>query len=215
MLVLKSEDHKDPLKNNKPATTAKKTNTLQISNTRRTALIATLAALCIGTNYAMLPLPNVNLMDAIVFTTSLIFGVIPGAAVATISWLVYGTLNPFGLSPPVLITVIISEIIYVIAGRLVRKTASGNPKSNFKGLERNLIYGTAGLFATLAYDLITNAVVGLVVYKSVWIGLLTMNFPIPLGIIHEASNFFFFATVAPILVRVLEKMQPTQKGAWR
>jgi uncharacterized membrane protein len=163
----------------------------------------------------MLPLPNVNLMDAIVFTTSLIFGVIPGAAVATISWLVYGTLNPFGLSPPVLITVIISEIIYVIAGRLVRKTASGNPKSNFKGLERNLIYGTAGLFATLAYDLITNAVVGLVVYKSVWIGLLTMNFPIPLGIIHEASNFFFFATVAPILVRVLEKMQPTQKGAWR
>jgi len=215
MPVLKSKDHEDPLKNNKPAATTKKTNALKISNTRRTALIATLAALCIGTNYAMLPLPNVNLMDAIVFTTSLFFGVIPGAAVATISWLVYGTLNPFGLSLPVLITVIISESIYVIAGRLVRKTSSRSPKSNFKGLERNIIYGTAGLFATLAYDLITNAIVGLVVYKSVWIGLLTMNVPIPLGIIHEASNFFFFATVVPILVRVLEKTQSTQDGIWR
>ncbi len=215
MSVLKSKDHEDPLKNNKPAATIKKTNALKISNTRRTALIATLAALCIGTNYAMLPLPNVNLMDAIVFTTSLFFGVIPGAAVATISWLVYGTLNPFGLSLPVLITVIISESIYVVAGYLVRKTSSRSPKSKFKGLERNIIYGTAGLFATLAYDLITNAIVGLVVYKSVWIGLLTMNVPIPLGIIHEASNFFFFATVVPILVRVLEKTQSTQDGIWR
>jgi uncharacterized membrane protein len=215
MPVLKSKDHEDPLKNNKPAATIKKTNALKTSNTRRTALIATLAALCIGTNYAMLPLPNVNLMDAIVFTTSLFFGVIPGAAVATISWLVYGTLNPFGLSLPVLITVIISESIYVVAGYLVRKTSSKSPKSNFKGLERNIIYGTAGLFATLAYDLITNAIVGLVVYKSVWIGLLTMNVPIPLGIIHEASNFFFFATVVPILVRVLEKTQSTQDGIWR
>jgi uncharacterized membrane protein len=212
MPVLKSKDHEDPLKNNKPAATIKKTNALKTSNTRRTALIATLAALCIGTNYAMLPLPNVNLMDAIVFTTSLFFGIIPGAAVATISWLVYGTLNPFGLSLPVLITVIISESIYVIAGRLVRKTSSGNLKSKFKGLERNIIYGTAGLFSTLAYDLITNAIVGLVVYKSVWIGLLTMNVPIPLGIIHEASNFFFFATVVPILVRVLEKTQSKQDG---
>ena len=215
MPVLKSKDHKDSSKNTKPAATAKKANALQISNTRRTALIATLAALCIGTNYVLLPLPNVNLMDAIVFTTSLFFGVIPGAAVATISWLVYGTLNPFGLSLPVLITVIISESIYVLAGRLVRKTSSGNSKSNFRGLERNLIYGTTGLFATLAYDFITNAIVGLVVYKSIWIGLLTMNFPIPLGIIHEASNFFFFATVAPILVRVLEKTQSTQNGIWR
>ncbi len=160
----------------------------------------------------MLPLPNVNLMDAIVFTTSLFFGAVPGAAVATVSWLVYGTLNPFGLSIPILATVIVCESVYVLAGHLFRGTPSGNPLSRVKGWERSVLFGTVGVLSTLAYDVITNAVVGVVAYNSVWIGLLTMNVPVPLGIIHEASNLVFFATVVPILLRVLAKTQTTYSG---
>ena len=185
--------------------TAKETNDKRISTVRRTALIACLAALCIGTNYAMLPIPNVKLMDAIVFTTGLFFGIVPGAAVAAIAWLVYGTLNPLGFALPILLTVIPSEMIYALAGHLLRRTAAGNLESDVMGLERIIAFGALGLFSTLAYDLITNAVSGLVTYNSVWMGLLTMNVPLPLGIIHEASNFVFFATMTPVLLRLLSK----------
>jgi hypothetical protein len=34
-------------------------------------------------------------------------------------------------------------------------------------------------------------------------GLLTMNFPIPLGIMHEASNLVLFAVLTPVLLRVI------------
>ena len=54
-----------------------------------------------------------------------------------------------------------------------------------------------------AYDLITNAATGWVFYGSPWLGLVTMNFPIPLGIIHEVSNALFFFIVVPLLIRVL------------
>ena len=176
-----------------------------VSTARRTALIASLAALCIGTNYAMLPLPNVKLMDAIVFTTGLFFGIVPGSAVAAIAWLVYGTLNPLGLSLPILLTVIPSEMIYAAAGSLLRRTAIGNLKGSIANLERSITFGAIGLFSTLAYDIVTNAVTGLLAYNSIWMGLLTMNVPIPLGIIHEASNFAFFATTTPVLLRLLAK----------
>jgi hypothetical protein len=72
-------------------------------------------------------------------------------------------------------------------------------------MERYLIFGVAGLFATLAYDIITNAASGLLAYNSIWLGLITMNIPIPLGIIHAASNFVLFATITPLLLRLLAK----------
>jgi hypothetical protein len=185
---------------NSPKMTKAKTT----GNARRTALIACLAALCIGTNYAMLPLPNVKLMDAVVFTTGLFFGMVPGVSVAVISWLVYGTLNPLGITLPVLLAVILCETIYAVVGYFLQRV-TGNSENNITGLEQSIVFGTAGLFSTLAYDLITNAVSGLIAYNSVWMGILTMNVPLPLGIMHEASNFVFFATITPLLVRLLRK----------
>lgn len=181
-----------------------RTNNGQTSAVRRTALIACLAALCIGSNYALLALPNVKLMDAVVFATGLFFGVAQGTGVAVIAWLVYGTLNPLGISIPVLLTVVTSEAIYALTGGLLRRTATGGPTGK-TSVERSIVFGAAGLFSTLAYDLITNAVSGLLSYNSVWMGLLTMNFPIPLGIMHEASNLVLFAVLTPVLLRLLGK----------
>ena len=173
--------------------------------TRRTAIIASFTALCIGTNYIMLPFPNVKVMDAIIFTTGLFFGRASGIFVAIMSWLVYGVLNPLGFTMPTLLTVILCETIYALSGNLLRRTSSGNPKNSINSLERSIIFGVVGLFSTLSYDIITNAVYGLLFYDSVWLGLLTMNVPFPLGIIHEASNFFLFATITPVLLQFLSR----------
>jgi hypothetical protein len=173
--------------------------------TRKTALIAVLAALCIGSNYAMLPLPNIKLMDTIVFTTGLFYGFVPSATVAAIAWLVYGTLNPLGFSMPILLVVIVAETTYSFIGARLRRTSLGHLHRDYGTVERYLIFGVAGLFATLIYDIITNAVSGLLAYNSIWIGLITMNVPLPLGIIHEASNFVLFATISPLLLKLLAK----------
>jgi len=89
------------------------------------------------------------------------------------------------------------------------KTQYGRKAGSNVNMNRSLVFGSAGLFCTLVYDLLTNAVSGLLAYNSVWIGWATMNFPIPLGIIHEASNFLFFASAIPILLRVMARAVPT------
>ena len=184
-------------------------NPQRVKRTKLIALIVSLSALCVGTNYAMISLSNVKLMDSIVFTTSVVFGYIPGALVAVLSWLVYGTLNPLGFSAPVLATVALSETIYSWGGHLVGKTPYGRRAGSNVSMNRSLVFGSIGLFCTLMYDLVTNAVSGLLAYNSVWIGWATMNFPFPLGIIHESSNFLFFASVIPILLKVMTKAVPT------
>ena len=176
--------------------------TLQLTNTQTISLIAVLSAVNIATNYVLLPLSNVKLMDAIVFLTGFILGLKSGVAVATTTWLIYGILNPLGFSLPTLIIVTLSEYIYAITGSFLKKTRLNN---KVKPFERSLSFGVVGLLTTLSYDLITNAAVGWLFYRSATLGLITMNFPIPLGLIHEISNTLLFALVIPILIHVIKQ----------
>lgn len=193
-----------PLEPEKPQSEMER-HQIQASRTRRTAFIAILAALCISTNYVMLPLPNVKLMDVIVFSVGLSMGILPAVAIASVAWLVYGTLNPLGLAIPILITVVLCENIYALAARFLGKKSIDAISTGQLTVEQGVVLGTLGLFSTLTYDVITNAVSGVLAYNSVWVGLLTMNVPFPLGIIHEASNSVFFAVITPLLLKLLRK----------
>lgn len=205
MIILLRRQHEESYLKIQETKTVEKIASGTISNVKRTALIAVLAALCIGTNYAMLPFPNVKLMDVIVFSTSLFFGFGIGVAVSTIAWLVYGTLNPLGLALPVLLAVIVCEMVYAVAGSLLRGALKRKKNYLATGLERSIVCGAMGLLSTLVYDVTTNAVFGLLNYGSIWVGLLTMNVPFPFGIIHEASNFVLFLTMTPILLRLFAR----------
>jgi hypothetical protein len=166
--------------------------------------IGLISALCIATNYALLPLWNVKLMDTVVFLSGFLFGLSFGISVAVIPWLIYGTLNPYGFSFPTLISVALGETFYALAGYfLSRRAAVSYGKAWFS--VRNVAFGVVGLISTLLYDLFTNAVFGWLFYGSVLIGLLMMNFPIPMGIIHEGSNFLFFALLAPPIIHAVHR----------
>jgi len=167
-------------------------------------LIGLISALCVVTNYALLPLSNIKLMDTIVFVSGFLFGPTFGISVAVITWLIYGTLNPYGFSFPTLISVVLGEMIYALAGHLV----SRRPDIFFSGTWlsiQNIGSGVVGMFSTLLYDLFTNAVTGWLFYGSIFIGLLYMNFPLPLGIIHEVSNFLFFSLLAPPIIYAVKR----------
>jgi hypothetical protein len=150
-------------------------------------------------------------MDVIVFATGFVFGFWTGITVGAFTWLVYGMINPLGFSLPALLSTMIGEAIYGLIGAALRrtwlKTDSMELKSSFS--VRNIGFGLVGLGTTLAYDVFTNATTGIIFYNSAWVGLLTMNFPLPLGIIHEVSNFLLFTTISPL---VILSMKRTLKG---
>ncbi|MEM2940462.1 MAG: hypothetical protein QW304_02800 [Thermoproteota archaeon] len=167
---------------------------------KKVASLAVLTALAISSNYALITFPNVKLMDTIVFAASMAMGLKFGVSLSILIWIVYGTLNPYGFNLPTLIVVMLSEMIYVLFSVIALRLRSGSAEAR---VYDSMMLGSIGLFSTLIYDLVTNAFTGLLFYGSVLIGLLTMNFPIPMGIIHEASNALLFPIAVPIMYRAM------------
>lgn len=180
----------------------KRTNSRTLAE--KIALLSVLSALAISSNYVLVGIPNVKLMDAIVFSSSLAMGMRFGATLAVIIWAVYGTLNPWGFNLPTLIVVTLSEMVYVLFSRIA---LSLKTEWNKIGLYNSLFLGSIGFFSTLIYDIITNCFVGYLFYGSVIMGLLTMNFPLPLGLIHEVSNAFFFPLATPAIYGMVRKVR--------
>ncbi|MGQ9596186.1 MAG: hypothetical protein ACUVQY_02840 [Thermoproteota archaeon] len=168
---------------------------------RKIASLAVLASLATSSNYALISIPNVKLMDAIIFASSMAMSSKFGIALTVLIWLVYGTLNPYGFNLPTLMVVMLSEMIYVLSSKM--PSVLGFKATGAK-IHNTLILASIGLFSTLIYDLMTNAFVGYLFYGSVLMGLITMNFPIPMGIIHELSNALFFPIAVPVIYRALK-----------
>jgi hypothetical protein len=88
----------------------------------RVALIAVFTALSLGTNYAMIDIPNVKLMDSFVFIAAFLFGLEVGFGSAISIWIIYGFINPWGQAGfPLFFFLVIGECFYAIAGALLRR----------------------------------------------------------------------------------------------
>ncbi len=202
--------------------------------TVKVALVAVFTALSLGTNYAMISLPNIKLMDTFVFVAAFLFGLRVGVGVGVLTWLVYGFVNPYGLAGPMLFFLMIGESFYAVAGALFRRTGLSERRlrteSSHTGLTADgqvyqsrmswsfIILGVTGLFAALAYDVFTNTTtwllqlydpsrsIGTLLFQAVIVGLITMNFPLPMGLMHQISDMFFFATVAPLAIKATRKI---------
>lgn len=161
------------------------------------------SALSLATDYALLPFPNVKLMDALVFLSGFCFGLRVGVPVAVITWLVYGTINPLGPAGfPLILVLMLSETIYAATAALLRgRTTVLNEASSL--LERHLFLGAVGATTTFAYDLVTNLWTGIVFYGSALLGLL---YGVPFALVHEASNALIFAVAIPPLVNAIKRV---------
>jgi len=161
-------------------------------NSRKIAVIASLAALSVGTNYAMVSFSNVKLMDFIVFIAGFSFVPVVGALTGIFSWSVYGPLNPMGFSLPVWLATMFCEALYGVIGGLVRCRMGSESLQNVKKYRMNLGLSFAALavFMTLLYDIITNAVFGVLAYNNVMYAII-IGF-VPFGLLHVMSNFAFF-----------------------
>jgi len=204
----------------------------------QTALVAVFAAMSLASNYAMIGIVNVKLMDTLVFLAAFLFGLRIGVGVAVVSWGVYGFINPYGADDLILLSFLVAgECFYAITGFALRRTSLERELpvekkyptrtamvpaplrtlrariairlTSFRGFVTRLIsygrlsllFGTAGLLSTLAYDVLTNFASWLFktpsLYSALVIGLVTGA---PFALVHEVSNLFFFATIAPATI---------------
>ncbi len=100
-------------------------NVFDRTSTKAT-LVAVFAALALATNYALIALPNIKLMDALVFIAAFLFGLRLGIGVAALTWLVYGFVNPYGQADFVLLSFLIAgECFYAVAGATLSRTFVG------------------------------------------------------------------------------------------
>jgi uncharacterized membrane protein len=166
----------------------------------RASIIAVMTAACIVSNYLLIGVFNVKLMDLIVFSSGFLFGPTVGASVGILTWLVYGTLNPYGFSLPVLISTSLMESLYGIVGGFL-----GTRANMGVGLTSNLKYGILGFLLTFVYDLVTNIVSGLSAGIPLSVALIT---GIPFAIAHEGSNAVFFFLGAPPLISAVGRLIP-------
>jgi hypothetical protein len=177
------------------------------------ASIALFTALAVSTDYAMLPLSNVKLMDTFVFVCSLVFGLSVGIPVAALTWLVYGSINPYGSAGGTLLLVLIlSETVYALFGSVARRT-SGFGTSSIP--TKSLLWGSLGLIGAFLYDVNTIVALPLLAGVPLQAAVVSLFPAVPFMLAHEISDFVFFAIVGPVLVSAIIRIGRLRAGAAR
>lgn len=168
----------------------------------KVAIIATLVSLCIATNYALAGLPNVNLMDFIVFIGGFSFGPVVGALIGVFSWAVYGLINPYGFLLPIYLATMFTEPIYGIVGGLIGKSLAS---IDFKGqhLKLCIMFGIFACMLTLIYDVVTNVVFAAIFAIPI---ILAVIFGVPFMFIHVFSNIVIFSLGSIPLIAAVRKI---------
>lgn len=153
-------------------------------------------------------------MDTFNFLATYLFGLSVGLPTVILTRAIYASVNPYGPASAWLIGLLIAgDSLYALSGWIARKFGLLE-KSPL--VEKSLALGLIGLFSALGFDIITNFGSGLIAVTGpdlqtylgralVW-GLVTMNFPIPMGILHEVADFVFFSTIIPAALVLLRRM---------
>jgi hypothetical protein len=170
------------------------------------ATVAVLVALSISTNYAMISLYNVKLMDFFVFIGGFCFGPAVGMLTGIISWVVYGTLNPVGFDFRIWFATMFAELLYGVVGGIMGKNLISKEADALKVKvgTASIFFGMLGMLLTFAYDVITNAVFGYFWYQSIILGVI-MGF-VPFGLVHVLSNAFFFSLGCVPVIKVINNL---------
>jgi uncharacterized membrane protein len=179
----------------------------------RATLVAVFTALALETNYTLIGIPNVKLMDALVFIAAFLFGLRVGIGVGVSTWLVYGFVNPYGQADLVLLSFLIAgECFYAIGGAALSRSSFvrdllGKDRAQWRSgrvstyLKIIIVFGVVGFQATFAYDILTNFGSWIfktnTLYQALIIGMITGA---PFAVTHEVSNIVFFALVAPVVI---------------
>ncbi|MFW6117322.1 MAG: ECF transporter S component [Thermoproteota archaeon] len=175
------------------------------------ALISTLVALCVATNYALVEIPNVKAMDFIVFVGGFCFGPLVGGLIGIFSWAVYGVLNPYGFQLPIWLATMFGESIYGLVGGFLGKklisTDNGVQKTKI-----SFLFGVVAFLFTTLYDLFANFVYALTYGMPI---LAAIVLGTPFTILHQLSNTAIFVVGSfPVIVAIKKSLGGEKIGCF-
>jgi len=156
------------------------------------------AGIFIGTGvalgYLLVGVPNVELVTATIFLAGYIIGKNGGIIVGILTFGIFSSLNPYGMSPlPLLFTQILAGGVIGFTGGFI------------KGRQEGIISFTlSGIFLTLFYDLATNAS-GYFLFPQKNTFIVYMIAGIGFSGVHILSNGIIFPTLLFPLTKNLKR----------
>jgi hypothetical protein len=177
-----------------------------VRTSQSVAIVTVFTALAVGSDYALAGIPNVKLVDTLVFLSAYLFGFRIGASVGILSEFVWAYASPWGAPGFIAPFLIAGEVIYAVAGATAaRFWSSGSIANPVKGL----VFG--GLLAICAFlwDLETNLATALIAYWP------AVTFPkvittvlvgVPFMLSHEVSDFALGLLLVPVVIFTVPKL---------
>jgi uncharacterized membrane protein len=165
--------------------------------TRDLIQTALMVALCVAVGYLMIPIPNIELLSAAVFTCGVLRGSQRGALVGLLTMLLFASLNPMGISPPpMFVAQVIGMTGVGAAGGLLRGIRSPGKLAVFAA--------TAGFVLTVFNSVLVDTG-GWVAFResASWAAMVVggLTFPFPLA--RPLVNTISFGLVVPAVVSAL------------
>ncbi len=153
-------------------------------------------ALAVGSGFALLLVPNIELITSIIFVSGVYLGPRGGMMVGIVAEFIFSAANPLGsglVFPPLLLGQIAGMGLVGLMGGLLRKSLLMGDLS----LGKRLFLGAAGALLTLIYDSITTlaypVAAGFEGRQTVAIWMAGIGFTV----LHQVSNAIIFFTALP------------------
>ncbi len=163
------------------------------------AVIALFTATIVASDFALAQLPDIKLLDTMVFVASFVFGLGTGAAVAVLSETIWSFVSPWGMAGAVAPFLVIGELLFAVAGWAAAK-AWGD---NLKAVSPNSFFiGAAMAICAFLWDLETNAATALLAYwPDVTLQKLVVTelAGVVFAVSHELSDFALGSLLAPLV----------------
>lgn len=171
---------------------------------RDLALCAIFVALAVALGFALVHVPNVELITLVIFSSGYLLGGRRGFLIGLLSMVLFTTFNPMGLPvAPVALAQVGGMAVIGLSGGVARGWLARGPL-----WAKLALWGLAGTFF---YDMITN------VAMAISFGLTSKLFTVLIAglifsILHMVSNLLIFAVAGPFLVKIRPRlnMKPSQ-----
>ena len=173
---------------------------------REVAIVAVFSALVVGSNFPLAEIPNVKLLDTLVFVSAFLFGFRIGASVAIVSELAWSFVSPWGIAGAITPFLVAGELVFAVAGWAASKVWGDDIRFLSK---RNVFIGSILAISAFIWDFETNLATALLVF---WPNLTLSNiaatemYGVPFMLFHELGDFLLGTLFAPVVMLLLARL---------
>ncbi len=178
--------------------------------TLKLTVTATFIAIGVAVGYALIFLPNVELVTLLIFLGGYNLGWKSGAFIGFTTEFIYSNFNLFGPAPVhILAAQLLGMLLAGIAGAIVREFVT--PDS--PGRAARFFFALTAVIITAVFDFLTTLADVLIIEPGPGFLVARLVAGLPFFVLHIASNGLIFFFLAPALIQILQKLPPFERLA--